>query len=143
MYLLADFTAAELTGDARNNLLQGIALADEAIDFIGTPQWPLEEYLLIKANATKLNALMRLGNWEASYEASDSLISAIKGDLFQYDEFRLAFAYRKGGEVLGPLLTDSEIRRVLIEGGCAKSSLEPVLDKPIQRIDKRTLPSFE
>lgn len=99
LFLLADYAAQERTGNKQENLRQGIAYAEEAIAFIGQPQWPLQEYLLIKSYDVKLRALTRLEEWNASYDASIQLVSAIQGDLFQNDEFRLAFAYRKQGQV--------------------------------------------
>lgn len=99
LHLLADYAAQEPTGDKTQNLARAIAHADEAIAFIGTPEWPLQEYLLIKSFEVKLNALTKLEEWEASYDASLQLVSVLQNDLFQYDEFRLSFANRKRGEV--------------------------------------------
>lgn len=99
LFLLADYAAQEPTGDKTQNLKQAVAYADEAVAFIGTPQWPLQEYLLIKSYEVKLNALMKLEEWEDSYDASLQLVSVIKNDLFQHDDFRLSFANRKRGQV--------------------------------------------
>lgn len=99
LFLLADYTAVEPTGDKSANRRKAIALADDAIAYIGTPEWPLEEYLLIKSLELKLNSLMRLEEWDAAYDTSVQLVSAIQNDLFEFDEFRLSFAYRKQGQV--------------------------------------------
>ncbi len=99
LFLLADYTAVEPVGDKAANRRKAIALADDAIAFIGMPEWPLEEYLLIKSLELKLYSLMRLEEWDAAYDTSVQLVSVIQNDLFEHDEFRLSFAYRKQGQV--------------------------------------------
>ncbi|MEM7666441.1 MAG: hypothetical protein AAF250_11345 [Pseudomonadota bacterium] len=122
LFLLAEYAAGEPSGDKAANLHKGIALADDAIEFIGEPQWPLQEYLLIKAREVKLNSLMKLGEWDDAYDTSLQLVSTIKNDLFQFDEFRLAYAHRKRGQVFLELgLYDGakfvlEDARALLEG---------------------------
>lgn len=99
LLMRGEYAAGEPTGDKEENRAQGIDYADQTIAFIGKPQWPLQEYLLIKAYELKLRTLITQENWEASYDTSIQLVSAIERDLFRHDDFRLAFAMRKQGQV--------------------------------------------
>ncbi|MEM1050752.1 MAG: hypothetical protein AAGI28_01520 [Pseudomonadota bacterium] len=100
LFLVADYATQEPTGNTLENKRNAITLADEAIAFIGKPEWPLEEYLLIKSLELKLNAQINLENWQPARETGEQLIVTLKNDLYRFDEFRLSFAYHKLGEVL-------------------------------------------
>ncbi|MEL7198482.1 MAG: hypothetical protein AAGL10_09220 [Pseudomonadota bacterium] len=116
LFTLADFAAAEPSGDRQANRRQGIAYADQAIEFIGQPQWPLQEYLLIKSLELKQYNLMKLEEWENAEEVSVQLVSAIQSDLFRYDDFRLPWAHQRWGQILLKR-DDYEGAKLLLEEG--------------------------
>jgi len=127
---LAAYAANETVGGTNANRRKGIAHADEAIAFIGEPQWLLQEYLLIKVLEVKLLALMSLEEWEAAFDTSGQLVSVIQRDLFRFDEFRLGYAYRKRGQSALKLglyeaakLNLEDVRRMLTGFNSEKNAL--------------------
>ncbi len=100
LFTLADFAAGEPTGDKQANLRQGIGYADDALAFIGKPQWPLQEYLRTRALRLKVDSLVKLEEWDAALPASKALIANIESDLFRFDNFSLGFARSKHSAIL-------------------------------------------
>lgn len=120
LFTLADYAAGEPTGDKQSNLRQGIDYADQTLDFIGDPQWPLEELLRTRALRLKVSALTKLDEWEAALSTNRALITNIEGDLYRFDNFDLGFARRKQSEILlqlgmiGEAKTNLEQARALL-----------------------------
>ncbi|GMN03078.1 hypothetical protein [Erythrobacter sp. MTPC3] len=100
LYTLASFAENEPVGDKATNWRAAIAHAEELIELVGTPRWPMEELLRTKALEIRLSALRGLGEWDAALDASGALIASIRDDMVQHDDFRLGFAHRKRGEIL-------------------------------------------
>lgn len=122
LWTLASFTQGEPSGDRLANQRQAIGYADQTLDFIGEPRWPLQELLRSKALETKLSALVKLEDWDAALETARTLVASVSGNLMQYDDFRRGFAHRRYGDILLELgrseeaRADLEIARKLFEG---------------------------
>lgn len=100
IWTLASFAQGEPNGDKDANQRQAIGYADEVLDFIGEPQWPLHEHMRSKALETKLSALVRLEDWDAALVTARELLDNVSSDLMKFDDFRRGFAHRRYGELL-------------------------------------------
>ncbi|WP_299295557.1 hypothetical protein [uncultured Erythrobacter sp.] len=132
LWTLASFAQGEPSGDTRANQRQAIGYADQTLDFIGEPRWPLQEHLRSKALETKLSALVKLEDWNAALETARALIANIDGDLMLHDDFRKGFAHRRYGDILLQLgrseeaRADLEIARQLLDGSDADKAGWPI-----------------
>ncbi len=112
---LASFAQGEPTGDPAANQRAGIAYANQGLEFIGTPRWPLQEFLRTKLLEVRLLAEIKLEQWERALATSADLIASIESDAIKHDDFRLGYAQRKRGDILLKLDQPSQARKELEE----------------------------
>lgn len=123
LFLRMDFAAEEPSGDPQANRRLALGYADQLIDLIGEPAWPLQTYILMQAYQRQADLLAREQQWEAALAANAKQVAAIE-ELGGYDrDFRMAFALAKRTDLLLAAGRRSEARAVLEQA-------RPLLTRP-------------
>jgi len=123
LFLRMDFAAGEPSGDPQANRHLALDYADQLIDLIGEPAWPLQTHILMKAYHRQADLLADERQWQAALAANAKEIAAIEA-LGGYDrDFRMAFALAKRTDVLLGAGQRDEARVVLEQA-------RPLLTRP-------------
>lgn len=123
LFIRMDFAAGEPSGDLRANRRLALDYADQLIDLIGEPAWPLQTHILMKTYHRQAFLLEDEQQWEAALAANAKEIAAIEA-LGGYDrDFRMAFALAKRTDLLLGAGQRNEARAVLEQA-------RPLLTRP-------------
>ena len=113
LYIRLDFAAGEPSGDKRKHQQRALGYAEEIIDLIGKPKWPLEKYFLMKTYENLGHIYRDRGETGKALAAVEKQIENITGT-HGYDlEFRLAFAQLERSKHLLALNRTAEARENL------------------------------
>lgn len=118
LFIRVDFAAYEAKeslrrdkNDIAENKTKALALATELVALIGEPEFPLEQYYLMKSHETKAHLHKAFGEFEKALQAVDKRI-ALLIDMPVYDmEFHLAFAQHNRSQYLLELGRRREARQ--------------------------------
>ncbi len=123
LFLRMDFAAGEPTGDPQANRRLALGYADQLIDLVGEPEWPLQSHMLMQAYHRQANLLEEEQQWDAALTANAKEIAVIEA-LGGYDrDFRMAFALAKRTDLLLGAGQCDEARAVLEQA-------RPLLTRP-------------
>lgn len=123
LLLRMDFAAGEPSGDPQANRRLALGYADQLIDLIGAPEWPLQTHILMKVYHRQAVLLGEEQRWDAALSANAREIAAIDA-LGGYDrDFRMAFALVKRTDLLLGSGQRDEARAVLEQA-------RPLLTRP-------------
>jgi len=123
LFIRMDFAAGEPTGDPQANRRLALGYADQLIELIGEPAWPLQTHILMKTYQRQADMLAEERQWEPALTASSKQIAAIE-ELGGYDrDFRMAFALEKRTDLLLGAGQRNEARAVLEQA-------RPLLTRP-------------
>lgn len=123
LFIRMDFAAGEPSGDPQANRRLALGYADQLIDLIGKPEWPLQTHILMKTYHRQAFLLEDEQQWEAALAANAKEIAAIEA-LGGYDrDFRMAFALAKRTDLLLGAGQRDEARAVLEQA-------RPLLTRP-------------
>ena len=123
LFIRMDFAAGEPTGDPQDNRRLALGYADQLIDLIGEPEWPLQTHILMKTYRRQAFLLEDEQQWEGALAANAKEIAAIEA-LGGYDrDFRMGFALAKRTDLLLGAGQRDEARAVLEQA-------RPLLTRP-------------
>lgn len=123
LFLRMDFAAGEPTGDPQANRRLALGYADQLIDLIGEPEWPLQTHILMKTHQRQAFVLEGEQQWEAALAANAKQIAAIEARGGYDRDFRMAFALAKRTDLLLGAGQRDEARTVLEQA-------RPLLTRP-------------
>lgn len=78
LFLRMDFAAGEPSGDPQANRRLALGYADQLIDLIGEPEWPLQTHILMTTYHGQAFLLEDEQQWEAALAANAKEIAAIE-----------------------------------------------------------------
>src|SRR5690606_11720140 len=113
LFLRMDFAAGEPSGDPQANRRLALGYADQLIDLIGEPAWPLQTHTLMRTYLRQADMLAEEQQWDEALAANAKQVAAIQA-LGGYDrDFRMAFALAKRTDLLLGAEQRDEARAVL------------------------------
>lgn len=123
LFLRMDFAAGEPSGDPQANRRLALGYADQLIDLIGEPAWPLQTHILMRTYRRQADMLAEEQQWDEALAANSKQVAAIQ-ELGGYDrDFRMAFALAKRTDLLLGAEQRDEARAVLEQA-------RPLLTRP-------------